>query len=66
MKDFTIYAIVEIYTELTIKAKDFEGAVEKAKKLQVTDFCKIVEGYSDGVVEINGVYDNSVDMKHNQ
>ena len=58
LKSFTIYADITINCGIDIKAESIEDAIEKSRKLDVTDFVEIFGDYNDGSITIQGVFEN--------
>ena len=64
MNTYTIYAIGEMDVTTKIEADSFTDALERARMLKETDFVKPLGDYNDGEIEIRGVFDEKVRMKH--
>jgi hypothetical protein len=64
MNTYTVYAIVEMNVAVKIEADSLSDAVERSKSLKEYDFVKPLGDFNDGAIEISGVFDEQVDMKH--
>jgi len=61
---YTVYAVVEMNVSIKIGADSLKDALEKSRQLKETDFCKPLGEYNNGELEIQGVFDEQVEMKH--
>lgn len=57
LREFNVYAWVQVLTDTKIRAASLTEAVEQASKLKETDFVTLSGDYCDGSIVIEGIYE---------
>jgi hypothetical protein len=57
LRDFTVYAWVQVLTDVTVRAASLEEAAQQANELDVTDFVTLSGDYVDGSMAVEAVYE---------
>ena len=57
LDDFIICADMTVVSNITIKAKSLEDALEQSKSLGVLDFIEFKDEYVDGSIKITGIFE---------